>query len=44
MREGEREKIPSVDVHAHLDQPEDLPESLKETPVAGVLGIILEIE
>jgi len=27
-----------------LDQPEDLPESLEETPVAGAVGIILEIE
>ena len=44
MREGEWERIPSVGVHAHLDQPEDLPESLQETPVAGVVGIILEIE
>ena len=33
-----------MDVHAHLDEREDLPESLKEARVAGVLGILLEIE
>jgi hypothetical protein len=44
MEEVNLERISSMDVHAHLDQPEDLPESLKETPVAGVFGIILEIE
>jgi len=38
------ERISSVDVHAHLDEREDLPESLKEARVAGVLGILLEIE
>ncbi len=38
------ERISSVDVHAHLDESEDLRESLKETRVAGVLGIILKIE
>ena len=44
MEEVNLEKISSVDVHAHLDELEDLPESLKEARVAGVLGIILEIE
>jgi hypothetical protein len=38
------EKISSVDVHAHLDELEDLPELLKEARVAGVFGIILKIE
>ena len=44
MEEVNLEKISSVDVHAHLDELEDLPESLKEARVAGVLGIILKIE
>ncbi len=41
MEEVNLEKISSVDVHAHLDELEDVPESLKETRVAGVLGITL---
>ena len=44
MEEVNLEKISSVDVHAHLDELGDLPESLKEARVAGVFGIILEIE
>jgi hypothetical protein len=44
MEEVNLERISSVDVHAHLDEREDLPESLKEARVAGVLGILLEIE
>ena len=44
MEEVNLERISWVDVHAHLDEREDLPESLKEARVAGVLGILLEIE
>ena len=44
MEEVNLEKISSVDVHAHLDELEDLLEFLKEARVAGVLGILLEIE
>jgi hypothetical protein len=44
MEEVNLEKISSVDVRAHLDELEDVPESLKEARVAGVLGIILKIE
>jgi hypothetical protein len=33
-----------VDVQAHLGEPEDLPEFLKEPPVAGLLWIILKID
>ena len=44
MEEVNLERISSVDVHAHLDEREDLPESLKEVRVAGVLKFLLEIE
>jgi hypothetical protein len=44
MEEANLERISWMDVHAHLDEREDLPESLKEARVAGVLGILLEIE
>jgi hypothetical protein len=44
MEEVNLEKISSVDGHAHLDELEDVPESLKEARVAGVSGIILKIE
>jgi len=42
MEEVNLERISSVDVRAHLDELEDLPESLKEARGACVLGIILE--
>jgi len=38
MEEVNLERISSVDVHAYLDEREDLLESLKEARVAGVLG------
>lgn len=44
MQEGEQEKISLVDVHAHLDQLEDLSITLEEAQATGVLGIILKIE
>jgi Tat protein secretion system quality control protein TatD with DNase activity len=34
------EKISLIDVHAHLDEVEDLPESLREAKESGVRGII----
>jgi TatD DNase family protein len=34
------EKISLIDVHAHLDEVEDLPESLREANAAGVRGIV----
>jgi TatD DNase family protein len=40
MREGEQEEISLVDVHAHLDQLEDLSISLEEAQATGVRGII----
>jgi TatD DNase family protein len=40
MQEGEQEKISLVDIHAHLDQLEDLSISLEEAQAAGVEGII----
>lgn len=40
MEEGEQEKVPLLDVHAHLDQLEDLSNSLEEARAAGVRGII----
>jgi hypothetical protein len=44
MEEVNLDRISSVDVHAHLDDLEDVPESLKEARAAGVFGIILRIE
>ena len=40
MREGVREETLLVDVHAHLDQLEDLSNSLEEARAVGVRGII----
>jgi TatD DNase family protein len=40
MQENEPEKISLVDVHAHLDQLEDLSNSLEEARAVGVRGII----
>jgi TatD DNase family protein len=40
MREGEREKISLVDVHAHLDGVEDLAQSLQKAKAAGVIGVV----
>ena len=40
VRERKLEKISLVDVHAHLDQLEDLSDSLEEARAAGVRGII----
>ena len=44
MEEVDLERISSVDVHAHLDQLEDLSNSLEEAQATGVRGIILKIE
>jgi len=44
MEEVNLERISSVDVHAHLDQLEDLSNSLEEAQATGVRGIILKIE
>ncbi len=38
--ENETDKIPLIDVHAHLDELTDLTESLQEAKTAGVHGII----
>jgi TatD DNase family protein len=40
MQEGEQERISLIDVHAHLDQVEDLSNSLEEAHAAGVIGVI----
>lgn len=40
MREEGPGEVSLVDVHAHLDEIEDLPESLQEAKAAGVGGII----
>jgi TatD DNase family protein len=40
MQEVNLERILLIDVHAHLDQLEDLSISLKEAQAAGVRGII----
>jgi len=40
IQEGELVKISLIDVHAHLDQLEDLLNSLEEARAAGVRGII----
>jgi len=34
------EKVPLVDVYAHLDDVEDLRESLREAKAAGIRGIV----
>ncbi len=40
MEKKEIDKIPLIDVHAHLDELADLTESLQEAKTAGVHGII----
>jgi hypothetical protein len=44
MEEVDLDRISSLDVHTYLDEIEDLPESLKEARMVGVLEILLEIE
>jgi TatD DNase family protein len=40
MDERQSEKVPLVDVHAHLDGVEDLAPSLQEAKAAGVIGVV----
>jgi TatD DNase family protein len=40
MDERQSEKVPLVDVHAHLDGVEDLAQSLQEAKAAGVNGVV----
>lgn len=40
MDERQSEKVPLVDVHAHLDGVEDLAQSLQEAKAAGVIGVV----
>ena len=40
MERKEIDKIPLIDVHAHLDELVDLTESLQEAKTAGVHGIV----
>jgi TatD DNase family protein len=40
MRKNEKNRIPLIDAHAHLDELTDLPESLQEARGAGVCAII----
>ena len=40
MDEAKSEKVPLFDVHAHLEEVENLSESVKEAKAAGVIGIV----
>jgi TatD DNase family protein len=40
MDKRQSEKVPLVDVHAHMDGVEDLAQSLQEAKAAGVIGVV----
>ncbi len=40
MDERQSERVPLVDVHAHLDGVEDLTPSLQEAKAGGVIGVV----